>query len=71
MIFSTVYKPESDGSDINHFLVVDAKRYRLGAVHEKSEKTPECVHAEVCCNRRKKASELVNYFNNDGEFIFN
>ena len=58
-----LYKHESDGSDINHFLVVDAKRYRLEAVHEKSEKTPECVHAEVCCNGRKKASGLVNYFN--------
>lgn len=48
---------------LKHFLVVDAKRYRLEEAHEKTTETPMCVKAEVCCNGRTKARELLEYFN--------
>lgn len=51
------------GNDLAHFMVVDGKRYRLEAVHDKNEKTPEVVRAEVCCNGVKKADELLSFFN--------
>ena len=50
---------------LSHFLVTDAKRYRLEAPHDRfvADATPS-VHAEVCCNNRERASELLNLFDN-------
>ena len=50
---------------LSHFLVADAKRYRLEAPHDKfvADAMP-AVHAEVCCNNRERASELLNLFDN-------
>jgi hypothetical protein len=48
---------------LNHFLVVDGKRYRVEAPHDKFAGIPKYVHAEVCCNGRKRCGELQEYFN--------
>ena len=48
---------------LNHFMVVDAKRYRLEEPHDDTGKMPECVKAEVCCNGREKSAELLEFFN--------
>lgn len=48
---------------LKHFMVVDAKRYRLEEPHPSNGiQIPEYVKAEVCCNGRKKASELLESF---------
>ena len=47
-------------AEVQHYLIVDSKRYRLESPH----KTPvdECVHAEVCCNGMAKAAVLARDF---------
>lgn len=48
---------------LKHFMVVDAKRYRLEEPHPcNGSQIPKYVKAEVCCNGRKKASELLESF---------
>ncbi len=47
-------------AEVQHYLIVDSKRYRLETPH----KTPvdEGVHAEVCCNGPAKAAVLARDF---------
>lgn len=53
----------SGKNPLKHFMVVDAKRYRLEEPHSsKGNQIPDYVKAEVCCNGRKKASELLESF---------
>lgn len=49
------------GSQVQHFMVVDGKRYRLEEEHVMP--VPDSVHAEVCCNGKAKAAMLSNVFN--------
>ncbi len=50
-----------EGAQIQHYMVVDSKRYRLESYHEMP--VPDSVHAEVCCNGKAKAAMLTNMFN--------
>ena len=50
-----------EGAQVQHYVVVDGKRYRLEAAH--ATPVPDSVHAEVCCNGRAKAALLTNSFN--------
>lgn len=50
-----------NGAQIQHYMVVDGKRYRLESCHEMP--VPDSVHAEVCCNGKAKAAMLTNMFN--------
>ena len=53
----------SGKNPLKHFMVVDAKRYRLEEPHPSNgDQIPDYVKAEVCCNGRKKASELLESF---------
>ena len=53
----------SGTNPLKHFMVVDAKRYRLEEPHSSNgNQIPDYVKAEVCCNGRKKASELLESF---------
>ena len=49
------------GAQVQHYMVVDSKRYRLEAYH--AMPVPDSVHAEVCCNGKAKAAMLTNMFN--------
>jgi len=49
------------GAQVQHFMVVDGKRYRIEEAHEMP--APDSVHAEVCCNGKAKAALLSNMFN--------
>ncbi len=48
-------------AQVQHYMVVDGKRYRLEAAH--ANPVPESVHAEVCCNGKAKAAVLSGMFN--------
>ena len=45
---------------VQHYMVVDSKRYRLEELHEMP--APDTVHAEVCCNGPAKSSVLCQAF---------
>lgn len=60
--FEYISATYSGKESLNHFLIVDGKRYRLEAPHEKSDDTPMRVQAEVCCNGKEKAQKLRGYF---------
>lgn len=56
---------ESPAINVNHFLVVDNKSYRLEEPHEDLESVvPDVVHADVCYNGEKRAGQLTGLFNN-------
>ena len=52
----------SGNEKLKHFMVVDSKRYRLEEAHDNFADSPTCVKAEVCCNGRVKAGELLSFF---------
>lgn len=48
---------------LEHFMVVDGKRYRLEKPHPPIDSsTPDGVEAEICCNGTRKAKELLGFF---------
>ncbi len=47
---------------LKHFMVVDEKMYRLENAHEKNIAEGADVHAEVCCNGKEKAAQLIEFF---------
>lgn len=58
------YRPAKYNGEvpISHFMVVDGKRYRLERPHEVVDNAPDPVNAEVCCNGKDKADELISFF---------
>ena len=50
-----------EGMLVQHYMVVDGRRYRLETAH--ANPAPESVHAEVCCNGEEKAMVLGRSFN--------
>lgn len=49
------------GARVQHYMVVDGKRYRLESEHDNP--VPDTVHAEVCCNGKAKSALLSGMFN--------
>lgn len=49
------------GARVQHFMVVDGKRYRLEEYHEAP--VPDNIHAEVCCNNKMSANAMSAMFN--------
>ena len=57
---STIYKGINK---LQHFLLVDGKRYRIEESHEPLGDTmPEKTKAVVCCNRPETVSKWLTYF---------
>jgi hypothetical protein len=48
------------GAKVQHYMVVDSKRYRLEESHDMP--APDTVHAEVCCNGPAKSAFLGQAF---------
>lgn len=48
------------GAKVQHYMVVDSKRYRLEESHDMP--APDAVHAEVCCNGPAKSAFLGQAF---------
>ena len=48
------------GAQVQHYMVVDSKRYRLEESHPMP--APDTVHAEVCCNGPAKSALLGRAF---------
>lgn len=48
------------GAKVQHYMVVDSKRYRLEEAHDMP--APDTVHAEVCCNGPAKSALLGRAF---------
>ena len=55
---------------IEHFMVVDNKRYREEEVHKEfGNNMAESVKASVCCNGVEKAREIISRFNLVWDFL--
>ena len=65
--FGCVFSRVRDGARIQHYMVVDRKRYRLESCHPDHQ--VDNVHAEVCCNGPAKAATLCGMFDDIWYFL--
>lgn len=58
--FQHIFSRVREGAKVQHYMVVDRKRYRVEEWHPDHQ--VENVHAEVCCNGKAKAAVLCGMF---------
>lgn len=65
--FNCVFSRVREGARVQHYMVVDRKRYRLESCHPDHQ--VDNVHAEVCCNGPAKAATLCGMFDDIWYFL--